>query len=170
MMWSFLRRNWPWLLPLGAICLVAAVPSMRSRILWQMGLTPCSHPPGVSVDGYVSGTLTAWVDLDSDGFVDQEEEPLPGVHYYPSLRPMSVTGADGSAGFYRFKPGCACNCWRDTTIFVDTPPGYSPTTPTEHLLESDDDTPVFGFIPIPGWSPTPTTTPRLRVPHTTDLP
>lgn len=101
----------------------------------------CFVPPGVMVDGYAAANVETWEDLDGDGERDPEEPPLPWVKFdYDSM-----TDSHGQGTWGRFKPGCACRCWEDETIYVEVPYGYRATTPIGVGLTGNHLTYAFGF-------------------------
>jgi hypothetical protein len=106
----------------------------------------CFVLPGMSADGEASAKIYTWVDGNENGKIDSDEIALPNVEIsYPISIPEVRTDASGNAEAGVFKPGCACNCWKDEYVEVVSPPGYHPTTPLKQDLKGDDLLYAFGF-------------------------
>jgi hypothetical protein len=118
-----------------------------SGFFFVTGITPCSPPPNMSVDGMIRGKAYAFLDKNQNGKPDEEEEPLPNVKIaYPYELRQPITDAEGFASVGRFKPGCECKCWNDEYIEVEAIKGYCNTTPLKLDMTGDDQTYYFGFI------------------------
>ena len=103
----------------------------------------CSHfsqdenisPPVILADCFVDFHLTAWHDLDGNGFWDPSEPALEGVIFridgqFASMlsKYPGISNEDGYFIIRTWAPGeCAA---RDYTITAVPPESYEPTTPT----------------------------------------
>ena len=116
--------------------------------LGVIALSACGYR---AVDGAATASVFTWVDIDSDGILDAQEQPLPWVTTtiaYPDF----LTGSDGWGHPWLFKPGCARSCWRGEFVWVKAPPGYVATTPLRFALAGDHRSYYIGFRPV-GESP-----------------
>ncbi len=141
---KFFARYWVQLVVI--VVIVGVVGAYLSGVFVYTGIFPCLVPPGWTADGMATAKALTWNDLNGNGVVDSGEPPLSWVTVdFVFGYPPSITGANGEGSVGKFKPGCACNCWKGESIKVVIPVGYQATTPTQADLTREDEIHTFGF-------------------------
>ncbi len=123
------------------ICLVVGY---FSGAFYDLGITPCSPPPGMMVDGGAFATVLAFEDIDRNGKWDAAEPALSGVEARVGADDQ-ITDETGRARLMDFRAGCVCKCWEGSSVVVEVPAGYAATTPTEMPLTGHALEYAFGF-------------------------
>lgn len=101
----------------------------------------------MAVDGEAIVKIYTWKDLNANGKIDKNEPPLPDVEVYlPYSSDPKYTDQKGYAETGEFKPGCPCECWKDTEVEMVVPEGYRSTTPIQQTLSGEGITVNFGFV------------------------
>ncbi len=95
-----------------------------------------------TINTMVSAKVIVWFDKNGNGLFDNGETPLPGVFTYSSWGTYHMTGDHGEANFNDLN---ADDFWKNNTISVKTPDGFTPTTPTHLALTAYSGTYQFGF-------------------------
>jgi len=117
-----------------------------SGLFYFIGLTPCSPPSWVVVDGVATQQVFAFYDENQNGLYEEStDRALPNITVKLSDE-SAMTNDKGTTTIFVYKEGCACKCSEGETLTVIVPEGWQTTTPSQFKLTGKEDTIFLGFF------------------------